>query len=441
MKGKSKEIQRSAEDAYRFGEFDLYPSDRRLYRQNTDVPLPPKAFDALVILVGKAEQLVRKEELIEALWPETYVTEANLTNTVGILRKALGRNAIQTVSKFGYRFALPVVGEPGVERRAYATFVRARELTGERSLESMDRARNLYWLCIAENPGFAAAWAWLGRCCRFIDKFSGDRSESFELAQAALVRALSIDPDLACAHHFYTQLQGDCGESREAMVRLLKRLKQRGDEPESYAGLVHVLRFCGLLDESVAAHDRARALDPTIATSVSHTHFLRGEYQATIETYGVGKGYYLDAAAWAALGDSGRAVALLRQRLTGSQLSPLMYALMESLLAVLEGRKQDAMEVMTRTVIVREPEVLFYFARHFSILGNAKEAIHMLRQALKAGFTASRTIRSETAFSAVRKHPEFEVLLGEARSVEDSARRGLEQAGGTELFKGRMQRK
>src|ERR1035437_4694907 len=93
MRGKSKEIQSTLEGAYRFGEFEVYPSERQLHRQNTEAPLPPKAFDALMILVRKAGQLVRKEELIEALWPETYVTEANLTNIVVILRKVLGHDA------------------------------------------------------------------------------------------------------------------------------------------------------------------------------------------------------------------------------------------------------------------------------------------------------------------------------------------------------------
>ncbi len=256
---------------YRFGGFELYPSERRLYREETPVPLPPKVFDALLLLVEKAEQLVRKDELIDALWPETYVVDANLTNVIVTLRKALGRDAIQTVSKYGYRFMLPVLGEPGVAQETYTTFVRAKELTRERSLESIIRARDLYWLCIAEDPSFAPAWAWLGRCCRLIDKFRTGPPGNFELARAAFQRALVIDPDLACAHYFYTQLQSDCGEARDAMVRLLGRLQRRRDEPESFAGLVQVTRFCGLLDESLGAHRRAKELESAIVTSVSHT--------------------------------------------------------------------------------------------------------------------------------------------------------------------------
>ena len=434
MKGKSKEIQSTPEGAYRFGEFEVYPSERRLHRQNVEAPLPPKAFDALMILVRKAGQLVRKDELIEALWPETYVTEANLTNIVVILRKVLGHDAIQTASKYGYRFALPVLGEPGVEQTAYAHFVRAKELTNDRSVESAVRARDLYWLCLAEDPGFAAAWAWLGRCCRFIEKFGSEPSISLELAKAAFRRALSIDPSLACAHNFYTQLQADCGEAREAMVRLLKRLAQSGEEPEAFAGLVQVLRYCGLLDESVAAHYRARALDPTIATSVGHSQFLLGEYEAAIENYVRGKGFYLDAAAWAALGNTDRAISLLRERVAAPQLPPLMSGLMRSLLAILEGRGGDAQEVMTKSEVVREPEIFFYFARHFSMLGDAAGAIEMLARARKEGFSALSAIERDPAFSAVRKHPEFERVASEARSFEGTARRAFEEADGRRLL-------
>jgi len=189
-----------------------------------------------------------------------------------------------------------------------------------------------------------------------------------------------------------------------------------------------------LFAESLAAHARAKALDPTIATSVAHTHFVRGEYEAAIETYGSGKGYYLDAAAWAALGDSRRALALLRERAAGPPLSPLMSGLMGSLLAILEGRGQDAADAMLRAAIVREPETLFYFARHFSMLGNSREAIETLKRALHEGFSASSSMDGDAAWSAARKHADFERVLNEAKKYEENARRLFAQAGGRHLL-------
>jgi DNA-binding winged helix-turn-helix (wHTH) protein len=427
MPNKSKENQR-APGAYRFGEFDLYPSERQLHHRQRSVPLPPKAFDALVLFVANAGRLVRRDELIQVLWPDTFVSDANLTNVIVTLRKVLGREAIQTISKFGYRFSPPVVGEPGIEQATYAMFLQAKELVGVRSLESVARARDLLSLCVANDPTFAAAWAWLGRCARFLDKFKGGSPVDLDLAQAAFRRALAIDSHLACAHHFYTQVQIDLGQSRDAMVRLALRIVERGVEPESFAGLVHALRFCGLLDESVAAHARAVALDPTIVTSVTHTHFLRCEYEATLETYS-GTRYYLDAAAWAGLGDTRRAITLLRERLKKDQLSPLMSGLMSSLAAALEGRSDDAVAVMMNLQVTREPEVLFYMARHFSMMSAAPQAVRMLQRAREEGLTASYTLAHDAVFRPLRGRPDFRHELDAARALESEARRALRRTG------------
>jgi DNA-binding winged helix-turn-helix (wHTH) protein len=433
--GFSKKNQSSFETAYRFADFELYPGDRLLKRAGNPVPLQPKAFDALLCLVRRAQHLVSKEELIHTLWPSVHVSEANLTNTIVGLRKIVGRNAICTVSKHGYRFELPVEGEPGVGRATYERFVRAKELTVQRSVESMLLARDLYWTCLAEDPGFAAGWAWLGRCCWFLDKFGGNSSAisvgnsaaNMELAQAAFQRAFALDPDLACAHQFYTFVQVDTGRADEAMCRILGRLEHHPGEPESLTSLVQVFRFRGLLEQSIEAHRRAAQLDPAILTSVAHTFFLSGEYASAIETYSGRAAYYLDAAAWAALGDRKRAIALLRERLGRMSLSRLMTALMSSLLAVLEGRREEAVRLMEATDTTREPEILIYFARHYGRLKLPDQAVRALKLAAQSGFVcASNTLISDAWLRALRKHSEFGSLLSAADSLVLKARSSFE---------------
>src|SRR6476469_5791082 len=169
MQGNSQK-KHSNIDAYRFGLFELIPSERELRKSGARVALQPKAFDALLLFVRNAERLVRRDGLVDTLWPDTYVTDTNLTNTIVALRKVIGRDAIQTVSKFGYRFCLPVIGEPGIPAPTYASFLEAKALAAVRSLDSMARARDLFAVCVAQDPTFAAAWAWLGRCARFLQK-------------------------------------------------------------------------------------------------------------------------------------------------------------------------------------------------------------------------------------------------------------------------------
>jgi DNA-binding winged helix-turn-helix (wHTH) protein len=418
---KSKEIHTSSPGGYRFGEFELDPSERQLRRGTSSVSVPPKAFDALLVFVENAGRLVRRDHLIESLWPGTFVTDANLTNVIVALRKVLGREAIQTVSKFGYRFTIPVVGEPGIAPTTYATFMRAKELAEFKSVDSMKEARDLFSVCVAADPTFAAGWAWLGRSARFLDKFKHDTPTNLAVAQAAFQRALAIDPDLACAHHFYTQLQVDLGQSRDAVVRLAERIVRRGEEPESYAGLVHAMRYCGLLEESVAAHARATALDPTIVTSVAHTHFLRGDYTLTLES--TQTRFYLDAAAWTALGARERALTLLKARLAPGDLSSLMAGLMGSLFAILENRGGDADAIMRRANVHQEPETLFYFARHYAMLGDHAETIKIVTRARGEGFTTSYTLAHDPVFNQVRSQREFKQEIDEAARVERETRR------------------
>lgn len=421
--GFSKTNQTRVETAYRFGEFALHPKDRLLKKGTTAIPLPPKAFDALLCLVQSAEHLVSKPQLRQTLWPDVHVSERNLTNLIVDLRKILGRDAIRTVSRHGYRFELPVSGEPGIRRETYERFMRARELTGQRSLESMRLARDLYWTCLAEDPNFAAAWAWLGRCCWFLDKFGGRRSTMPELAEAAFDRAFSLDPDLASAHQFYTLLQVDMGQADKAMERLFVHLQRHPAEPETFSSLVQVLRFRGLLRESVRAHKRAVELDPAIATSVAHTFFLAGKYETAIEAYSGRAGYYLDAAAWAALGDRKQAIALLCERLRKTQFSRLIHALLTSLLAVIEGKKGEATRIMEKADTRREPEILVYFARHYGQLGELDGAMSALEQAACSGFTcAPETLTEDLWLRPIRKHRNFPSLLSASEKRAKQAR-------------------
>jgi TolB-like protein/DNA-binding winged helix-turn-helix (wHTH) protein/tetratricopeptide (TPR) repeat protein len=91
---------------YEFGPFRLDPAERKLLRDNEIVTLTPKAFDTLLLLVRNSGHLLEKDELINMLWPETFVEEGSLSNNIFLLRKALGEDPafIETVPRRGYRF-------------------------------------------------------------------------------------------------------------------------------------------------------------------------------------------------------------------------------------------------------------------------------------------------------------------------------------------------
>lgn len=91
---------------YAFGPFLLKPAEHELLRNGQPIPLTPKTFEILLVLVENRGRLLEKEELIRAVWHDVFVEEGNLCVTVSLLRKAFGDQHpyIQTVSKHGYRF-------------------------------------------------------------------------------------------------------------------------------------------------------------------------------------------------------------------------------------------------------------------------------------------------------------------------------------------------
>ena len=99
----------SGHERYRFGGFTLDAGERQLTKGGEQMTLPPKAFDVLLTLVRHAGRLVTKRELLQAVWPDSFVEEGILAVHVSALRKLLddraeGGHSIETVSRSGYRF-------------------------------------------------------------------------------------------------------------------------------------------------------------------------------------------------------------------------------------------------------------------------------------------------------------------------------------------------
>ena len=99
---------------YEFGPFRVDGGERLLRRGETIIPITPKATETLIALIEGGGQLVSKETLMDRLWPGIFVEEANLSNQISLLRKALGDSPadpryIETVPKRGYRFVATVV--------------------------------------------------------------------------------------------------------------------------------------------------------------------------------------------------------------------------------------------------------------------------------------------------------------------------------------------
>src|ERR1035441_3764217 len=526
--------------SYAFGPFRLLPGERILRRGHQVLTLPPKAFETLLLLVRNPGHLMRKEDLLTALWSDSFVEEGSLTRQISLLRKVLADAGaagayIQTVPKVGYRFLPPVtrtwasgpaVGTPihvdeeapaervirfialpfrvlnGDERAGFlehslpeaisAPLAGLRSLTvrssllaarlaeadpdprhiareadvdmvlagtilceGEearvsaelihgpsgtlvgsyvcktrlanlvalgRTFESMAMARELYRECLDEDPDYAPAWARLGRCQRFLAKLGEEGPESLELAKWAFHRAFALSPDLPLAHSLYTSIEADSGHAQAAMVRLLGQGEKHPNDPELFAGLVQACRYCGLLDESIRAHERARRLDSKIVTSVAHTFFMLGDYERALEWYPPGTRFYMDLAALAVAGRESEAAELIGQRIFPGDKWPEIESLRCSLRGDHAGSLAIVRQALGPPASWMEPEGHFYLARQLARDGAHADALGTIHNIVTEGFFCSTALQNDPWLRPLSVLPDFHDVLDEVLGREADAR-------------------
>jgi eukaryotic-like serine/threonine-protein kinase len=147
-----------ARQLYEFGPFRLDPEKELLLREDETVPIPPKAFQILLVLIRHNKQVVTKDDLMKTIWPETFVEEANLSRNIFLLRKALGESPqdhqfIVTVPGRGYRFAEEVQLMPDRELNVIAASHSNVEV-------QVEETRPWGWIAAAVLLAVVSAGAW-----------------------------------------------------------------------------------------------------------------------------------------------------------------------------------------------------------------------------------------------------------------------------------------
>jgi len=297
-------------------------------------------------------------------------------------------------------------------------------------------ARDLYRSCLQQDPGFAPAWARLGRVCRVMAKYGhGAAPALLEEAEAAFRRALELDPDLPIAHNLvaYHEIE-ELGRSTDAMVRLLGQARRAPTDADFWAGLVVACRFCGLLDASVEADRKARRLDPGIRTSVAYTFWMQGEYETALRYDDEDLGW-LRAYSLPLLGRADEAIAFCRERERRSQ-HDVERNVLSSDRSAIEGDRNVCVAV-TRAVFAssfRDPEGHYFGARNLVHVGEHDLGLEILESVCSRGFCVDRAIERDPWFEPVRGAPRYARALEIAREGRRVATEAYRAAGGEALL-------
>jgi tetratricopeptide (TPR) repeat protein len=297
-------------------------------------------------------------------------------------------------------------------------------------------ARDLYARSTEEDPGFAPAWAGLGRMYRIVGKYAmGDLDEHFRLADEAFRRAFVLNPESALAHNFYTYLQTDLGRAKNALERLLKRARTHRNDPNLFVGLVHACRYCGLTEASVAAHHAARRLDASATTTVAASYLRRNDWQSALAC---STDPFTRAVALTELKRTNEAVAICLEleKTAPLQQSRLLAFSMRASLEGDAGKSLEALDELLRLPgpTVSDPESHYIVGRYLAQLGQPQRALDSLSRALDAGYNCHEALLNHGQFDSLRPYARFQELVNRAAQMTREARAVFREGGGEDLL-------
>ncbi len=318
--------------------------------------------------------------------------------------------------------------------RAYELYLRAKDLA--RSHDSIVRARSLYDRCLELDPGYAPAWAHLGRCHWVISKFIDGASSGAFRAESALRHALDLNPQLTVAHKYLANLEADSGHSIRALARLVEQVKHHGNDAELFAGLVHACRYCGLNDVSLAAHAEARRLDPNVPTSVAETLLIAGDIEHLLDLApSVVPTGAEDANRVIGLGLAGRRdEARLHLQEMRRVFNTGVFEAWTRYLSAWLDRRPDEMVIDSSAfgplAAHEDPEAIFQDGWLLCDAGGYERGLSRLEQAVAKGYFAIDTLSSSMQFDAIRQADAFQSLLAGASSGRQEALSVFREGGG-----------
>jgi DNA-binding winged helix-turn-helix (wHTH) protein/TolB-like protein len=276
------------------------------------------------------------------------------------------------------------------------------------------------------DPNYALTWAHLGRAYTADASFGFGGRDRYDKAQAAFQKALSLRPEQIETEIYMANLFTDTGRVEQAVPLLRNALQANPNHAETHWELGYAYRFAGMLQKSVEACERARALDPGVKlnTSALNAYLYLGQYDKFLESipsdskaafnaFYRGFGEYYKNDQKNAAQDFDRAFELEPSLLQAQVGKALSYGI---------GREQskgiDILREAEKKIEARgvgDPEAAYKIAQAYASLGDKPSALRVLARSINNGFFPYPYIAADPLLDSLHKEPQFADLVQTAR--------------------------
>jgi len=294
------------------------------------------------------------------------------------------------------------------------------------STENVPIAIEMLEKSISIDPGYALAWAHLGRAYTANASLHLGGRADYEKAEAAFQKSFELDPDQFEARSFMANMLTDTNRVEQAVPLLRDVLRANPNYARAHWVLNYAYRFGGMLKESIDEGEQARRLDPgiTLIRATPNGYLYTGQYDKFIKSLpetkdsafyvfyrGLGNYYLKDRVRAAA--DFDRAYELDDSMFHAQIGKALSYSL--------AGRTSQGLELISGTDHkveqrgVSDAEAIYKLAQAYAVLGDRQSALRMLRRSIERGFFPYPYLLSDPLLDNIRNEPEYSTLMEMAR--------------------------
>ena len=425
---------------YEFSGYRLDGVSRELFGPDrAPIALSSKALDVLLYLIEQRDRVVDKDDLLAAVWAGRVVEENNLTQAISALRKAFGvrppeHRFIVTVSGRGYRFVADLAATPGNEMRDVATpdahlaaerlYLAGRDLIDAPSLSRAKRAIGVFRQVLDIEPRYARAWSGQAFAWRALT-ITGDMDpkRAFPLAEAAVQRALALDPDLPEAHaaHAFNLFWNDW-DWHGAELECKHAINLDPRVPDGHFVYAHLLNNLGRFGEALSQARLARELDPlSPLLNILEAGFLAAAGHPEEANTRIAQALEIAPDFWVAL--------MARARMACARGDPAAVGILEYA-AKLSGRSSQVLGALGPALVATDDyvgaEQLREELRRLSeatfvpgasraaisnALGHHDEALDLLELAYEQRDVRMTFLKIDARWKNLRSHPRFVALM------------------------------